>query len=377
MEIKNMTIEELEARKAAIATECDAEGADAQALLEEIRAINAELESRKNTAAAQEEIRKAVANGAGEIKKESKEERKMENIEIRNSAAYIDAFANYIKTGKDAECRSLLTENAASGTVPIPELVEEIVRTAWEKDDITRFVKKSYVKGNLKVGFEISSTGATVHAEGGEGVSEEELVLGVVNLIPANIKKWISISDEAMDLRGEAFLRYIYDELAYRIAHKAGEELIDAIIACPTTATSTCVNVSVYTSTQVKVGLVAQGLGQLSDQCTNPVVIMNKATWAEFKEAQYNNKFSVDPFEGLPVLFNNHITSFAAATTGVTYAIVGDLGYGALANFPNGEEIKFTFDDITLATSDLVKVIGREFVAIEPVAPSAFCKIIK
>lgn len=47
MEIKEMTIEELEARKAEIATEVDAEGADLDALEGEIRSINAELESRK------------------------------------------------------------------------------------------------------------------------------------------------------------------------------------------------------------------------------------------------------------------------------------------------------------------------------------------
>ena len=74
-------------------------------------------------------------------------------------------------------------------------------------------VNKTEFRGNLKIGFEISGGEATVHTEGGGAVNEEELILGIVELVPASIKKWIAISDEVYDLRGEAFLRYIYDEL--------------------------------------------------------------------------------------------------------------------------------------------------------------------
>ena len=33
-------------------------------------------------------------------------------------------------------------------------------------------------------------------------------------------------------------------------------------------------------------------------------------------------------------------------------------------NFPNGEDIKFVFDDKTLATSDLVRVIGKLYAGV-------------
>jgi HK97 family phage major capsid protein len=103
--------------------------------------------------------------------------------------------------------------------------------------------------------------------------------------------------------------------------------------------------------------------------------MMNKLTYAAFKQAQYGAGFPIDPFEGCPVVFNDHITALSAATTGVTWMIVGDLGYGALANFPNGEEIQIKRDDYTLAASDLVRFIGREYVGIGPVAPGAFVKV--
>ena len=300
----------------------------------------------------------------------------MDINEIRNSKQYIDAYAEYIKSGDATECRALLSENATNGTVAVPELVYDIVKTAWQREGIMSRVRKSYIRGNLKVGFEISGTDATVHNEGA-AVDEETLVLGTVNLVPASIKKWISISDEALDLSGESFLQYIYDELAYRIAKKAADEMVAKIEACGTVSTTTCPSAQVETAATIGLGTIAAAMSKLSDDAANPVVIMNKATWGAFKAVQYAGSFAVDPFEGLDVVFNNTIKAYSAASTGDTYAIVGDLDQGALANFPNGEEITFKYDDMTLATSDLVRVIGRQFVGLGVVAPDAFVKIQK
>lgn len=346
-------------------------------LMEERQGIMAEIEKAEK--ALEEEKRamtEVIANNDTEIIEKKEEDKTMADMEIRNTEAYINAYAEYLKTGEDAECRSLLTENG-SGTVPIPELVYDITKTAWEREGITARVRKAYIKGNLKVGFELSATGATVHTEGSGAVTEETLVLGTVTLVPKSIKKWISISDEAMDLRGEAFIQYIYDELTYRIAKKAADELIAQIEACGTVSTTTQVGVPKLTASTVGVGTVAQAMALLSDEAANPVVMMNKATWGAFKSAQYAGQFDVDPFEGLPVVFNNTIKSAAVATTGETYAIVGDLDHGALMNFPNGEGIDFKVDELSQAEYDLVRIIGREFVGIGVVAPDAFVKIVK
>ena len=378
MELKDMTIEELLERKAQIAIDAEAPEADLNALTDEVRAINEEIEARKNAEAQKAEIRAAVANGAGvvteTVEPEVREEKKTME-EIRNSKEYIEAFAQYIKTEDPTECRALLSENG-SGAIPVPELVYDIVKTAWEREGIMSRVRKAYIKGNLKVGFEISSSEAVAHTEG-VAVDEESLVLGTVNLIPQAIKKWISISDEALDLSGEPFLRYIYDELAYRIAKKAADLLVANIIACGTVSTTTCPGVPAITEASISVGTVAKAIANLSDDAANPTIMMNKLTWGKFKAAQAANGYNYDPFEGIPVVFNNTITSFDAASTGDTYMIVGDLEQGALANFPAGEEITFKYDDMTLATSDLVRVIGREYVALGVVAPDAFVKVKK
>ena len=377
MNIEEMTFDDIEERRAQIAEEMNAENADVDALTAEARAL---LERKAALKAAEEERRKTaeeVSNGTlGEVKEEHREEKNLRsNMEVRKSHEYNVAFAEYIKTGNDAECRALLTENV-SGAVPVAEYAENRVRTAWDREGIMSRVRKTYLKGNLKIGFEISADGAYVHTEAANtATTEEALVLGVVNLIPASIKKWISISDEVYDMKGEEFLDYIYDELTYRIAKKAADQLIAKIEACGTASTTDKPAVPVVTATTVTVGLVAQALAQLSDEAANPVIRMNKTTWGAFKAAEAANGYGYDPFEGLPVLFNDTIAAFSAATTGVTYAIVGDLGVGAQANYPNGAEIDIKFDDKTKMEYDLVRILGRQYVGLGVVAPKAFVKI--
>ena len=383
MEIKDMKIEDIEKRMSEIEVEKVNPEADLEALTEEVRA----LKEQKNKLLADAEARAKELNdiATGKVETETiktfEEERKdMKEIEVRNSAEYINAYAEYIKTGEDKECRALLTENG-SGKVAVPELVDEIVRTAWERDDITRLVKKTYIKGNLKVGFEVSATEAAVHTEGAAAPSEETLVLGITELVPQSIKKWITISDEALDLTGEAFLRYVYDELTYQIAKKAAALLIADIEACGTVSTNSgsshlCA-VPVVSTASIAMATIATALGSLSDDAANPVVVINKGTLAAFKAVQYAQGYGADPFEGLPVVFNSAVKSFATATTGETFAIVGDFGNGAQMNFPNGEDITFKFDELSLAEQDLVKIVGREFVGHDVVAPNSFVKIQK
>ena len=384
IDIKEMTIEEVEAR----ASEIKAEAAEAtEERIAELEVEAGQLEERavelKKIAAEAQETREAIATGKAEveeIKEVITEERKMTNSEVIKSAEYRNAYKQYILTGKDEECRALLTENVATGVVPVPELVYDIVKNAWEKEGIMALVKKVYLKGNLKVGFEISADGAVIYTERAAAPTEEKLVLGVVEIIPVSIKKWITISDEVVDMDSGAFLRYVYDELTYQIAKKAADTLIAKIEACGTVSTNTpSMNVAVPSITEASIALntIANAIAKLSDQAANPVIVMNKATFAAFKAVQAAGSYGYDPFEGLPVVFNSTIEAYSAATTGVTYAIVGDFAEGAIANFPNGEDITIKYDDLSLAESDLVKLVGRQFVGLEVVGPNAFCKITK
>lgn len=375
MELKEMTIEQMEERKAAIVAEVDNPEADLNALESEMRGINEEIEARKEAESKKAEIRAAVAAGAGTVTK-SFEERNIPTMEeIRNSKEYIDAYAEYIKTGDDAECRALLTENVTGGTVPVPEIVDNIVRTAWENEEILSRVRKTYFRGNLKVAFEISATGAVVHTEGAAAPSEEALVLGIVTMIPANIKKWIRISDEAVAMGGESFIRYIYDELTYQIAKKLAGDIVADITSAPTTATATAA-AAAKVSGAPSLTIVPTAFANLSDEASNAVIIMNKLTYADFVTAQAAGNFAFDPFMGLPVLYNNTLPAYSAASAGDVYAIVGDLS-GVQANFPEGDGIVIKYDDLSEAESDLVKIVGRQYVAHAVTASGRFTNIAK
>lgn len=371
--MENKTVEELIERRNEIASEIETDGADLDALEAEVREINGELERRANLEKEKAEIRAKVAEGEGEKIKDFIEEKKtMTNEEIRASHEYNVAYANYIKTGDDKECRALLTE-IVSGTVPVATYVADRISTAWSKLGIMALVKKTYIKGILKVGYEKSATAATVHTESTNAVTEETLQLGAVELTPASIKKWISVSDEALDLSGEAFLDYIVDELTYQIAKKAQAELLAKITALTTTIATNAVSVGSIEANPA-IGVVAQALGELSDDAANPVIVMNKGTWAKFKAAQYAASYAVDPFEGLPVYFDNSLPVASTTTTDV-YMIVGDFSVGAQANYPSGAEITIKRDDLSLAEKDLVKFVGRQYVGLGIIADKAFCKV--
>lgn len=361
-EIMMLGMDELEERRAAIATEAeeaDAEGLDAlnaeiEMIEERTKALNLEIEERAKAA-------EAVAKGAGK-QIDTRKDKEMTNMEVRNSHEYVEAFAKYIKTGKDAECRALLTENV-EGVVPVPEFVESRVRQAWERDEIFSRVAKTFVRGNLKVGFEISASDAAVHTEGGEAPKEETLTLGIVTMVPANIKKWITVSDEVLALGAEEFLSYIYDELTYKIIQKAADLVVEAITDAPATSTSAAVGVAQIEAT-VSAESIIDAVAQLGDNARDLVLIASGSTIAAIRKAALQLNFAFDPFDGLEVIKKD----------GLDGAIVGDLS-GVQANLPEGEAVTFKFDDLSLAEQDMVKIVGRLYAAIAVVGPKMFAYI--
>ena len=376
MELKEMTVEQLEERKTAIVAELDNEGVDLDALENEVRSIKEELETRAAEEAKKNEVRKAVAETQTPVvAKVEEEKREMKtNEEIRASKEYIDAFAQYLINENDSECRSLLTTQV-SGSVPVPVIVDEIIRTAWDNDDILSRVRRTNIRGNLKVAFELSADGAFVHTEGTTAPTEESLTLGIVEMIPRNIKKWIRISDEAIAMGGEALVRYIYDELTYQIIKKLADLVVNDIKSAPTEATTSAASASAVTLTPA-VTTIASAFATLSDEARNPVIIMNKLTYANFVAAQAAGNFAFDPFMGLPVLFNNSLAAYDNASANAVYAIVGDLN-GAQVNYPEGDGLVIKYDDMTEAEADLVKIVGRQYVAHAVTACGRFCNVKK
>ena len=373
------SVEELEARQAEIAG-METEGVETEeieARAAELEAIRDELQARANAAAKAEEERQAVANGAGEVKEEKQEEKRMEVSEIRNTPEYINAYANYIKTGRDTECRDvLLSKNAsAGGQLPVPDMLESIIKTAWERNEFLSRVRKTYFRGNVRVPFELSATGAWVHAEGTTGLTEEAITIGIVELKPENIKKWIRISDEAIDLGGEDFLRYIYDEITYRILKELVAQLVADVTGASASNSTDGIGVPV-----VKVApgtmVLANAATNLSEEATDLCVVMNRLTEANFNTAYASGAFAVDPFAGFAKVYCSALPAYTAASENDCYAIVGDLK-ALQVNYPAGESVVIKWDDLSLAEDDLVKVVGRQYAGHDITAPGCLVKLTK
>jgi HK97 family phage major capsid protein len=356
MDIKEMTAEELIERRAAIANEVDAPEADLNALEEEVRAINAELEERKAAEAQKEEVRKAVAEGAGEVmKKFNNEERKMDKKEER--AQLMDALAEYIKGTATEEQRSLLTTGVSGGTVKVSNIVDDFIWTDWDKSPILSRIRKVYVKGNYSVGYEASATGAVKHTEGDmENPAEEVLTLGYINFVEQYYKKWITVSDTVLALKGEAFMRYLMDEFGHQLAI-ALENAVVAEIAAST--------LSAKVTNPINNTAAMAGFAALSDEAVNPVVIISKTTYAAIMNERATTGGKIeDPFNGMEVLFNRNVAGM----------LVGDLD-GVVANFPDGEDFKFVIDDKSLAEHDMVKIVGKILGDIHLVRPNGFAVV--
>lgn len=377
MDINLMTLEQIEERKAEIDQLLETDGADLDALKTESEL----LKTRKAELIAE---RKAILEEVSQIPDDEttiieRGEKPMEKtlVEVLKSAEYEEAYARYIKTEDATEVRSLLSEMVDSGTVPVPTYLNERIMTAWDNSELFKRVNKSYIKGIIRQGFELSATGAAKHVEGDmvNLPSEEELTIGVVEIKPVSLKKWISISDEVMDMTGRAFLDYIYDEIEYRIVKLAEEEAIK-IIKNLSTASASAVSVKNY-SGEPAANLCIMAEALLTDEARNPVFIANKQTIAQFKSLMTADGYLINnPFNNMPTIAQNSLPSYETASAGAVYAIIGDLS-AFRANFPNGTEVKFKFDDLSLAEKDLIKIVGRMYVGMNVVACDRFVLVKK
>ena len=377
--MKYKTLAEIETRKAQILDEMNQEGADLEALKKEMDELRENAQQIREAAAKAEETRKAIAEGAkgvviGETRKAETTGKTVD--EIRASKEYVDAYARYLVSEDDKECRALLSLNATSGgQVPVPSLVDPIIKTAWENDQILSRVNKTSFKGNLQSAFERAGDPAYEHAEGTTAITEEDLTLGVVEMKPKNIKKFIRVSDEVIATGGEALVSYVYRELTYRILKLLKEKCIADITGASTSHSSSAVGIPKISGSP-SLTIVVEAEAELSDEAENVVVIINRKTTAAFNAARVAGNFAVDPYDGLPVLYASTLPVYSSASDNAVWMIVGDLN-GMHVNYPEGEGVITKYDDVTEAEADMVKIHGRQYAAHGVDKPGMFVNVKK
>lgn len=373
--IENYTLEEIETRANEIKNEIDT--ADATKL-DELNAELTAIEERKKVLEmeARKETMKKVAEGAGVVigkPEEKKEERTLKSV--LDSEVYVDAYAEYLKTGNDKECRALLTDLVDGGTVPTPTVIDDFINTAWERANLVSRVRRTNIKGTAKYPFEYSATGASVHTEGAAAPDEEQLVLGTVSVEPQMLKKWITVSDEVLALKGQAFLDYVYDEIEERILELADAQIVAAIKAAPASATTSAAGVRVVTGAFDPFTIFA-AQAELVSEARNPVAIMSKKcyfnTFMAFKDTTNRPIYNIVTENGRPTYYINGIEVIFSNDLADNELIVGDLR-GVILNLPDSTEVSFVTDPYSLAEYDKVKIVGKMYAGIGVIRDGFFC----
>ena len=356
-----------------------------------------DLEEQRSTFKAQEE-RMSLSSNLSKVKIEERKEQ-MENKNILESAEYVQLYADMIRGKTDEkEVRSFIKRTdpdpgllTSTTNVPIPVIMQGYVEQAWyEYGKFSRLVSETFEPAILKIPVETAASGASWHDEGGDAVSEEWISLGQIILQPKMIKKWISLSDELMAMSAADFLRYVADELVYRVILALDEAIINRTDLNGLGVIGIVGNTNTESLTKgIDFNVINEAISGLVT-FDDLVIAMNPATFFGnfmsltdqvgrpiYQIAQDNTGRPAYYLNGYRVEFTQALPAYDDANASDVYAVVGNFRRGYRLNYPQGRDVITLVDPYTLATKDLVRMIGRLYVAGNVVKPKHFAQLVK
>lgn len=378
-ERKNDIASSIEERKASF-EQSDVETRDA--ILNDVDALTKEAEEIDSQVAELEEVRakfeeqekrmslvKTVAPTEVEARKEEIK------TDIYDTPEYRQAWVNAIRTGDDREVRAMATSN---DNVPVPTIWQNYVETAWYNyGKFSRIVNKTSIQGYLNIPIESAADPAVVHDENSAMPAEENITLGLIELKPAMIKKWISMTDELMAMTADDFMRYLADELVYRVVLKLDEGIIKGALDSNGKGVVGIVgnpNTLVAANGALSFNTINAGIADLVT-FDNLTVAMNPKTFFDnymgltdlqqrpiYQIATDNAGKPMYYVNGIRVEFTQALPAYDAATAGQAWAVAGDFR-GYRLNLPEGDMVKTLYDPYTLAREDKAIMVGRLYAA--------------
>jgi HK97 family phage major capsid protein len=394
----NEQIDKLVARKNEIATSTEEKRSEFEKSDVETRdGLLAEIETLKNEADTIDADIKELEELRSKFEEQEKrmglienvnptkvEERTKEmNKDVLDTPEYRQAWVDAIRSGDMKGVQKVLRDDPVYGmattndNVPVPTIWQSYVETAWYNyGKFSRLVNKSYVQGYLSIPFEASATGASVHTEGADAPTEESIELGLIELKPAMIKKWISMTDEIMAMTADEFMRYLADELVYRVVLKLDEGIINGALD---TNGKGVVGIAGNANTLTKSASLSFNV---VNEAIADLVTFDNLTLAINPQTFFKNFMGLTDLQGRPIFqiahdnagkpqyfvngirceFTQALPAYDNASAGQVWAIAGDFR-GYRLNMPEGEMVRTLVDPYTLATNDKVRMIGRLFAA--------------
>lgn len=226
MELKEMNVEQLEARKAELLAQVETteEREQLDAIEADINAIKAELEERKALEAQKAEIRQAVADGQiGEVVKEFTEEIRRKDMYSVDSIEYRDAWTKKI-IGRDMteeERSALSSAGAVIPTMTVNAVWDKLVKDAelLSKVDVSQF--PNYVRFPRAT----TNNAATSQAVGAE-ISESSDVIGYVDLVPNEYVKLLTVGADIDHMAVSAVHDWIVNNIVTNIRYAINKDIL-------------------------------------------------------------------------------------------------------------------------------------------------------
>lgn len=332
MKFDEMNVEELEARQTEIAG-METEGVTAEELearADELEAIKAELEARAEKAKKAEEERQKVAEGAGTVVKEFKQEdRKMFEI---NSPEYREAFLKNLQ-GKEltAEERTAVVASAA-----IPTETANKIWGRMELYPIVAAVDVMHIPGNVVLPIE-GTVNEAAKVDMGSAATDSADTLTSVSLAAYKLIKTVEITADVAAMAIPAFEDWLVARLANKLFRLVAKKIAAGSGSSDVTGlTSISATDQTYTKAAITFDDILAIIAKLPSEYTpNATFVMSRATfWTNVlavknttndpivvADPQSPAKFNI---MGFPVIIEDEIG---------TDIVFGDLKEGYVFNF--------------------------------------------
>lgn len=230
MDYKNMTVDQLETRKAEIAKAIDEPNADLDALETEARAIKAELEARKDAEARKAEVRKMVAAGSGVVV------RSFAESETRNygadSVEYRNAFLkDLLGHDMNKEERAAFTHMTTNTPAVLPTT---LLNNIWDLVSTQHSIMGDITMYRTGTIIEVVKHTAIVQGDAkivAEGVAndDEQNTFVKVTLSGKDFSKHVDISYAMERMSVDSFENYLTNEIAARLGAAMAADVIAQI----------------------------------------------------------------------------------------------------------------------------------------------------
>lgn len=216
MDVKELSSDELMERRSAIGSELENPEADLDALEAEVRAINEELETRKNNEQKKTEVRQAIANGVQPVEKikEFKETKTMEERTFApDTVEYRDAYLKNLM-GKPLSMEERTALTTAASVIPVETL--NAIYGKLEENPLIKEVDILHIPGYVSVPVATTVNDAAWTAMANAATDSADVV-GAVALTAKKLIKTIEITADIQAMSIPAFQSWLANKLVSKM----------------------------------------------------------------------------------------------------------------------------------------------------------------